>query len=140
MWIQPLGWEDPLGEEMASHSSILAWRIPRTEEPGDLKSLEFQRVGHDRASERSHCLLAFAVLIQHLCLQMFYLFLWVCMCIIIIRFLYHIQMKKFEVPCLFVLCFGPVVSLQTNCKLCEDDGRDFLAHHFIPGVQQPLSM
>ena len=47
MWIQSLGWEDLLEEEMASHSSILAWRIPRTEEPGDLKSMGFQRVGHD---------------------------------------------------------------------------------------------
>ena len=34
MWVQSLGWEDPLEEEMATHSSILAWEIPRTEEPG----------------------------------------------------------------------------------------------------------
>ena len=34
MWVQSLGWEDPLEEEMATHSSILAWRIPWTEEPG----------------------------------------------------------------------------------------------------------
>ena len=46
-WIQSLSWEDLLEEEMASHSSILAWKIPRTEEPGDLKSMRFQRVGHD---------------------------------------------------------------------------------------------
>ena len=35
-WVQSLGWEDPLKKEMATHSSILAWRIPRTEEPGRL--------------------------------------------------------------------------------------------------------
>ena len=37
-WVQSLGWEDPLEEEMATHSSILAWRIPWTEEPGGLQS------------------------------------------------------------------------------------------------------
>ena len=35
MWVQSLGWEDPLEEDMATHSSILAWIIPRTEKPGD---------------------------------------------------------------------------------------------------------
>ena len=38
MWVCSLGWEDPLEEEMASHSRILAWRIPWTEEPGGLES------------------------------------------------------------------------------------------------------
>ena len=42
-----LGWEDPLEKGMATHSSILAWRIPWTEEPGRLPSMESQRVGHD---------------------------------------------------------------------------------------------
>ena len=42
-----LGWEDPLEEEMATHSSILAWRITLTEEPGGLQSMGSQRVGHD---------------------------------------------------------------------------------------------
>ena len=36
--VLPLGWEDPLEEQMATHSSILAWRIPKTEEPGGLQS------------------------------------------------------------------------------------------------------
>ena len=45
--VQPLGWEDPLEKEMATHSSILAWRIPWTEEPGGLQSMELQTVGHD---------------------------------------------------------------------------------------------
>ena len=46
-WVLSLGWEDPLEEGMASHSRILAWRIPRTEEPGGLQSLGLPRVGHD---------------------------------------------------------------------------------------------
>ena len=46
-WIRSLGWEDPLEEGMAIHSSILAWRIPWTEEPGGLQSTGSQRVGHD---------------------------------------------------------------------------------------------
>ena len=43
-WVQSLGWEDPLEEEKATHSSILAWRIPWTEEPGGLQSTGSQRV------------------------------------------------------------------------------------------------
>ena len=43
-WIRILGWEDPLEEEMATHSSSLAWRIPWTEEPGGLQSTGLQRV------------------------------------------------------------------------------------------------
>ena len=46
-WVRSLGWEDPLEKEMAIHSSILAWRIPWTEEPGGLQSTGSQRVGHD---------------------------------------------------------------------------------------------
>ena len=42
-----LGWKDPLGEEITTHSSILAWRIPWTEELGGLQSMGFHRVGHD---------------------------------------------------------------------------------------------
>ena len=45
--VQSLGWEDPLEKGMATHSSILAWRIPWTEEPGGLQSMESQRVRHD---------------------------------------------------------------------------------------------
>ena len=44
-WIQCLGWEDPLEKGIANHSSILAWRIPWTEEPGVVQSMESQRVG-----------------------------------------------------------------------------------------------
>ena len=46
-WVQSLGWEDPLEKEMATHSSMLAWKIPWTEEPGRLQSMGLQRVGHN---------------------------------------------------------------------------------------------
>ena len=46
-WLRSLGWEDPLEEEMATHYSILVWRIPGTEEPGSLQSMGSQTVGHD---------------------------------------------------------------------------------------------
>ena len=46
-WVQSLGQEDPLEKEMATHSSILAWKISWTEEPGGLQSMRSQRVGHD---------------------------------------------------------------------------------------------
>ena len=45
--VRSLGGEDPLEEEMATHCSILAWRIPCTEEPGGPQSMRLQRVGHD---------------------------------------------------------------------------------------------
>ena len=49
-WVQSLGWEDPLKKGMATHSSILAWRIPCTEEPGGLQSMGLLRVGQDCAT------------------------------------------------------------------------------------------
>ena len=45
--VRSLGWEDPLEKEMVTHSSILAWRIPWTEEPSGIQSTGSQRVGHD---------------------------------------------------------------------------------------------
>ena len=47
MWVGSLGLEDPLEKEMASHSNILAWKIPWTEEPGRLQSTGLQEVGED---------------------------------------------------------------------------------------------
>ena len=47
MWVQSLGQEDPLEKEIAAPSSILAWRVPRTEEPDGLQSMGSQRVGRD---------------------------------------------------------------------------------------------
>ena len=54
MWVQSLGREDPLEQEMATHSSILAWRILWTVEPGGLQSMGSQRVGHNSARARTH--------------------------------------------------------------------------------------
>ena len=48
--VQPLGQEDPLEKEMATHSSIFAWKTPRTEEPGGLQSMGSQRVRHNWAT------------------------------------------------------------------------------------------
>ena len=59
LWFWSLGQEDPLEEEMATHSSILAWRIPWREEPGGLQSKGSQRVGHDWATNTNsfhHCI------------------------------------------------------------------------------------
>ena len=49
IWIWPLGWEDPLEEKMATHYSILAWKIPWTKKPGRLQSIGSQRVRHNWA-------------------------------------------------------------------------------------------
>ena len=58
MWVQSLGHEDPLEKEMATHSSILAWRIPRIEEPGRLQSMGHKRVQHNLATKQSPSLLS----------------------------------------------------------------------------------
>jgi len=52
MRVQSLGQEDSLEKEMATHSSILAWEIPWTEEPGGLRTIGSQRVGHDLATKQ----------------------------------------------------------------------------------------
>ena len=52
MWVGSLGQEDPLEKEMATHSSILAWRVPMTAEPGGLQSMGSQRVGHDLVTKQ----------------------------------------------------------------------------------------
>ena len=53
MWVQSLGQKDPLEEEMATHSIILAWKIPWTEEPGGLQSMGLQSIRHDQATSLS---------------------------------------------------------------------------------------
>ena len=56
-WVQSLGWEDALEEGMATHASILAWRVPCTEEPVELQSIGSQRVRYDLVTEHSHSLI-----------------------------------------------------------------------------------
>ena len=51
--VQSLGWDDPLEKEMATYSSILAWEIPWTEEPGGLQSMGPQRVGHELVTKQT---------------------------------------------------------------------------------------
>ena len=53
-WVQSPSWEGPLEKGMATHSSILIWEIPWTEEPGRLQSMGLQRVGHDRSDSHTH--------------------------------------------------------------------------------------
>ena len=47
IWVLSVGWEDPLEKKMATHSSVLAWKIPRMEKPGRLQSMGLQRIRHD---------------------------------------------------------------------------------------------
>ena len=56
MRVQSLGWEDPIEQEMATHSNIFAWKIPWTEEADGLQSVGSQRVGHDQAAESAQCI------------------------------------------------------------------------------------
>ena len=67
MQVQSLGWEDPLGKGLATHSSILAWRMPWTEEPGGLQSMGSQRVRHNQSD--------FAYMHTHI----FFIFLRLCL-------------------------------------------------------------
>ena len=53
-WVRSLGWEDPLEKDMATHSSILAWRIPWTEEPGGLQSMGCEELDTIREVEINH--------------------------------------------------------------------------------------
>ena len=53
-WVLSLDQEDPPEKDMATHSNILAWEIPWTEEPGRLQSVGLQRAGHDWATEQSY--------------------------------------------------------------------------------------
>jgi len=59
MQVRSLGLEDPLEKETATHSSILAWRIPWTEEPGGLRLMGPQRVKHNRATKHTQYILTF---------------------------------------------------------------------------------
>ena len=68
-WVQSLGWEDPLEKEMATHSSILAWRIPWSEEPGRLQSTGSHRVGHDLSDFISSHLNEYLGVLKHFILM-----------------------------------------------------------------------
>ena len=61
-WVQSLGGEDPLQEEIATHSSILAWEIPWIEEPDGLQSMRSQRVVHDLVAKQQQVRIYFLLL------------------------------------------------------------------------------
>ena len=65
--VPSLGQEHPSEEGMATHSSILAWRIPCTEEPGRLQSVVLQRVGHDLATEHAYVIEMFHLFLEEVC-------------------------------------------------------------------------
>ena len=73
-WVQFLSQEDPLEKEMTPHSSILAWKIPWTEEPGRLESMGSQRVGHELVTEKQPLL---RTNIINFFLKLFFFCLWV---------------------------------------------------------------
>ena len=66
-WVWSLAWEDPLEKEIATYSSIAAWEIPRTEEPGRLQSMGSQRVSHDWATKPSPSLCDVCVVVMYTC-------------------------------------------------------------------------
>ena len=84
-WVWSLGLEDPLEKEMATHPSILAWRIPWTEEPGGLQSTRWQRVGHSWVTS---LLLSFMTNdVEHLLTGLSAILLWGNVCSVSIQFL-----------------------------------------------------
>ena len=74
MWVQSLAWEDPLEKEMATYSSILAWEIPRIEEPCGLQSMGSQKVKHSLVTEHA-CIYFIYPINRHLGYLLFCFFL-----------------------------------------------------------------
>ena len=76
-WVWSLRWEDPLEEGMETHFSILTWRLPWTEEPGRLKSMGSQRVGHDWATKHTHThTYTYSWPLDNMVLNWLYTFVW----------------------------------------------------------------
>jgi len=75
IWVWSLVWEDPLEKGMATHSSILAWRIPQTEEPGRLQSIGSQRVRHDWVT------FTFTFTFHYITKDVLYIYVCVCVCV-----------------------------------------------------------
>ena len=66
MWVRSLGQEDPLEEGVATHSSILAWRIPWTEEPGSLQSIGLQELDTTEMTEHAHTKSRLILILSHI--------------------------------------------------------------------------
>ena len=73
MWVQSLCPEDPLEKETATHSSFLAWEIPRTEEPGRLQPMGLQRIEHDLATEQKQVPFSYHRVITVICVRKYLL-------------------------------------------------------------------
>ena len=96
-WVRSLGWEDPPEKEMATHSSIIAWRIPWVEEPGGLQYTRSQRVCHIRNFPAS----------PNFVLHIFSLFLFICRVFcLLVRFLFSFKEK--EVTYLVISTLGTI--------------------------------
>ena len=103
-WVRSLVWEDPLEEGMATHSSILAWRIPWTEEPGRLQSTGLQRVGHHWVTKH---------MLPYISLVILYLVILLGNCVFSDAFVLKIPLWAWPVYC---LCWW---SLLVPCPLCS---------------------
>ena len=104
-WVRSLGWEDPLKKEMATHSSILARRIPWTEEPVKLQSTGSQRVRHDWVASHTHpffCLL-YSVIVSFQCI-FFFLFQYCILQLWLLFIFFNSLLKKKNFLYLCSLC------------------------------------
>ena len=113
-WVRSLGREDPLEKETATHSSILAWRIPWMEESGGLQSTGSQRVGHDWATSHTHthhncdCFFVFLMLFNY-SIYLVHFYLPHCK-----RFFYFTNLSRNTLDLLVSILFGWVVVFFPN--------------------------
>ena len=101
--VQSLGWEDPLEKEIAAHSSILAWEIPWTQEPGGLQSTGSQRVGHEHSFM---CLLAISMSSSVQCFFMSFLYF----LIVLLLWSFESSLYSLDTNSLFDMCFINIFS------------------------------
>ena len=114
-WVQSLGREDPLEKEMATHSSVLAWRIPWTEELGRLQSMGLQRVGHDWTTSLSALNWTLLLLCNH-CTFSKFISSTVFLMIISHNLLSSLTFNIFPPPHLY-----SVIDLTSNCFSDKED-------------------
>ena len=110
IWVWSLGREDPLGEDMTTHSSILVWRISWTEEPGELQSIESQRVRRDWATKETEALLGSPCTLCHTDRKSQY---WD-VCIILLEVLSH----PCPLPVFITICLPGSHSSFSCCVFC----------------------
>ena len=123
-WVQSLGREDPLEKEMATHSSVLAWRIPWTEELGRLQSMGLQRVGHDWTTSLSALNWTLLLLCNH-CTFSKFISSTVFLMIISHNLLSSLTFNIFPPPHLY-----SVIDLTSNCFRGHNQRRTSTSSHF----------